>query len=67
MNLARSFYFEPGSVHRRQDQQGQDGGDEEATGNGDGQGAPEDAAHEGNHAQNGRSGREHDGPEAHDR
>lgn len=45
MNLARSFYFEPGSVHRRQDQQGQDCGDEEAAGNGDGQGAPEDAAH----------------------
>lgn len=50
MNLARSFYFEPGRIHGRQDQEGQDGGDEEAAGDGDGQGAPEDAAHEGNHA-----------------
>ena len=53
-------------VHDGEDEEGQDGGDDEAARNGDGHRPPEDVEHERQHAEDGSSCREHDGAQAQD-
>ena len=53
-------------VHDGEDEECQDSGDDEAARNGDGHRPPEDVEHERQHAEDGRSCREHDGAQAQD-
>ena len=63
-----ALFFHPirDGIHDGQDEQGEDGRDDETACDGDRHRPPEDAAHEGEHAEDGGGCGEHDGAEAQD-
>ena len=60
------FDFKPCGIHCRQYQQRQHGGHKQATGNSNRHGPPKDATHQGYHAENGCSCRQHNRPKTQD-
>lgn len=60
--LVALFYFKPCGIHCRQYQQRQHGGHKQAAGNSNSHRSPKDAAHQGYHAEDGCSCRQHNRP-----